>query len=496
MSSDNERQNDIMVLSGKGRVSRNFSSLTEELDLASQQQAVAGNSLEPLALPMKPAITGVVTLEASESFKQGLNKFHRGDYRGAIQDFNQALRFNADFAEVYYYRGMSRYKKGDYLGAINDYSQVLRVNPHNAEAYNERGFVRAVLGDRWGAMQDYNQALQIDAKHIKTYLNRIPLRVELADYQEAIADCTAALNINPNLPKAYLYRGMAHFELEDYPKAMEDYNQALNINPNLAEGYFNRGLNRIGLGEYQEAIADFNEALKLNPNYTQAYLNRGYTRLQVGDNWGSLEDFDQALHLDPVSAKAFFSQMAPAFSQELGAVEDENQQLIQGLMLQGNLRYESGDYHAALNAFNQVLNLDPNHLEAYNRRSTVRSALRDYEGALEDLEMAKNLSLSHQSSLQSTPAVTVGQTPKAYYHQGVEKLQIGDFQGAIADFNQVLQMNGNDATTLTCRGFAYSRFGDKQKAIEDLQAAAKLFQEQGDVKSSQEIVETIKKLQP
>ncbi|HEY9834121.1 MAG TPA: tetratricopeptide repeat protein, partial [Stenomitos sp.] len=155
MSSDKDRQNDIMVLSGNGRVSRNFSSLTEGLDLASQHQGVEGKSLEPLELPMKAAITGVVTLEASESFKQGLNKFHRGDYRGAIQDFNQALRFNADFAEVYYYRGISRYKKGDYLGAINDYSQVLRVNPHNAEAYSERGLIRAALGDRWGAMQDY-----------------------------------------------------------------------------------------------------------------------------------------------------------------------------------------------------------------------------------------------------------------------------------------------------------------------------------------------------
>jgi Flp pilus assembly protein TadD len=110
--------------------------------------------------------------------------------------------------------------------------------------------------------------------------------------------------------------------------------------------------------------------------------------------------------------------------------------------------------------------------------------------------MAKNLSLNHQSSLQPTPVLTVRQTPKNYYHQGVEKIQIGDFQGAIEDFTHVLQMNGNDATTLTCRGFAYSRFGDNQKAIEDLQTAAKLFQEQGDVKSSQEIVETIKKLHP
>jgi len=499
MSSDNEQQNDIMVLAGNGRVSRESSSLTEALDLASQSQSVEDKSLQSLrtsVLQTKADSTGVEGLGVSDLFSQGLNKFNRGDYRRAIEDFNQALRINPDFAEAYHYRGRSRYKKGDYLGAIHDYSQVLRINPGNAEAYSNRGLVRAELGDRWGAMQDYKQALEIDSKHIKTYLNRSSLRVQLEDYQGAIADCNAVLHINPNLPKAYLNRGLAHFELEDYQKAMEDYNQALKINPNLAEGYFNRGLNRVALGEYKDAIADFNQALKLNPNYTQAYLNRGYTRLQAGDNWGSLEDFDQALHLDPVSAKAYFSQMAPIFSNELEAVEDETLQLIQGLILQGNLRYESGDYQAALNAYNQALNLDPNNTEAYNRRSTVRSALRDYTGALEDLEKAKNLSLSNELVLPPVPVASVGTTAKEYYQQGLEKLQIGDFQGAIEDFNQVLQMNGNDATTLTCRGFAYRRLGDNQKAIADLHTAAELFHQQGDMKSSQEIAETLKKLQP
>lgn len=498
MSSDNKRHNEIMVLSGNGRVSGGTSGLMEGLDLASQSLAVEGKSLQPLqtsALQTKADSAGVATIEASEFFKQGLEKFDRGDYRPAIEDFNQALRNNPDFADAYYYRGMSRYKKGDALGAINDYSQLLRINPSHVEAYSNRGLIRALLGDRWGGMQDYNQALQIDSQHIKTYLNRSSLRVELEDYQGAIADCNAVLNINPNLPKAYLIRGLAHSELAEYSTAMEDYNQTLKINPNLAEVYVNRGLNRTALGDYQEAIADFNQAIQLNPNYTLAYLNRGYTRLQVGDNWASLEDFDQALSLDPVSAKAFFSQMAPAFSNELGAVEDETQQLIQGLIIQGNLRYESGDYQAALNAFNQVLNLDPNNIEAYNRRSTVRSALRDYEGALEDLDKATNLSLSNELSLQPTAVATVGPSAKDYYHRGVEKLQTKDFQGAIEDFNQVLQMNGNDATTLTCRGFAYRRLGDNQRAIEDLQAAAKLFSEQGDVKSSQEIEETLKKLQ-
>ena len=477
MSSDKKQPHKIMVLSENRELSK---------DLSSQDPAIESNSLEPLPIS---------SLQAKDFFQQGLDKFNRGDDRAALERFNQVLRLNPNCADAYSFRARIRSKKGDAVGAIQDYSEVLRVNPRDVEAYSSRGLVRAESGDRWGAMQDYNQALQLASSHIKTYLNRSLLRVELEDYQGAIEDCNAVLNLNPNLPKAYLNRGLAYFELEDYQNAMADYNHALQINSNLAEGYFNRGLNYVALNQYQDAIADFNQAITINPNYTQAYLNRGYTRMQFGDNWGSIEDFDQALKIDPVSARAFFSQMAHIFHPEQETFEDENQQLIQGLMIQGNLRYESGDYQAALDAYNQALNLDANKAELYNRRSTVRSAMRDYKGALEDLEKAKTLSLNYGPLSQTTPCFTPQLTAKEYHQQGVAKLQQGDLQEAIADFNQVLQMKDNDATTLTCRGFAYQRLGENQRAIEDLQTAAKLFSEQGDIKSSEEVLETLKKLQ-
>jgi tetratricopeptide (TPR) repeat protein len=466
--------------------SKNSTNLRVELDSTSQSQENETNSLGKGPLEMSTTPTQI-----DELFKQGLSNFSRGDYRTAIDYFSQALRINPDFADAYHYRGLSRYHKGDRLGAIKDYSQVIRINPENAEAYCNRGLMQAELNERWGAMQDYNQALQIDPKHIKTFLNRSAMRLELEDYQGGIADCNDVLNINPNLPKAYLNRGMARFELEDYQGSLSDFNQVLQINPNIAEAYFNRGLSQVGLENYQEALSDFNHSIQLNPNYTQAYLNRGYTRLQLGDNDGSIEDFDQALRLDRPAAQAFFSQITPTLTDDLNTGDAENQQLAKGLVIQGYRRYELGEYQAALNAYTQALELDPNNIEAYNRRSTVRSALGDYQGALEDIEKAKSLSVVPEQSPQPNSGITL----KDYCQRGVDKLQNGDFAAAISDFNQVLQMYGNDATVLTCRGLAYRRSGDNERAIEDLQAAAQLFYEQGDEKSAQEILETIKKFQ-
>ncbi|MEQ9354179.1 tetratricopeptide repeat protein [Coleofasciculus chthonoplastes] len=465
MTSDKHQQDEMMVLSGNSKVSENPS-------------------------------TGIkdVQSDAHTFLSQGIAWFQQGDYRRAIAAFNQALQINPDLVQAYHYRGMSHYCQGDALGAIGDFDQVLRLDPQNAQAYSDRGLILATLNDRWGAMQDYNQALQLDPNYAKGYLNRSMLRLALEDYDGAIADCDQVIRMNPNLAEGYLNRGIARFELEAYQDAIVDCDRALAINPNLAAAYFNRGMNHIALGAYQEAIADFNHVLELNPNDAQASLNRGYVRLQLGENWGSIEDFDQAMRLEPVAAKAFFQQIANTLNQETDAVEDDESKLIQGLMVQGHLRYQLGDYQAALNAYNQVLNLDPNYTEAYNQRSTVRSAMGDYQGAIADLETVKTLSLTTPFSPEPVSVATDEPTPQEYHKIGVHKLNQEDFHGAIEAFNYVLQHNQNNATVLTCRGFAYRRLGDKLRAIEDFQKAAKVFYEQGDMKSSQEVIKTLKKL--
>lgn len=65
--------------------------------------------------------------------------------------------------------------------------------------------------------------------------------------------------------------------------------------------------------------------------------------------------------------------------------------------------------------------------------------------------------------------------------QGRDKTLKGDYQGAIQDFNQALQLNPHDAEAYGNRCVARHKLGDKQRAIEDCQKAAALYLEQGNV---------------
>jgi len=100
---------------------------------------------------------------AAESYiNQSVARILSGDLKGAIEDSNQALRLNPNYALAYNNRGFARLLSGDLKEAIEDFTQALRIDPSLAITHNNRGFARFKIGDLKGAMEDFTEALRID----------------------------------------------------------------------------------------------------------------------------------------------------------------------------------------------------------------------------------------------------------------------------------------------------------------------------------------------
>ncbi len=77
-------------------------------------------------------------------------------------------------AIAYDKRGIAYTKLGEYRRAIEDYDQALRLDPGYAIAYNNRGDVYNELDDYERAAKDWEQSIRIDgaprAKHWQEYM--------------------------------------------------------------------------------------------------------------------------------------------------------------------------------------------------------------------------------------------------------------------------------------------------------------------------------------
>ena len=74
-----------------------------------------------------------------------------------------------------------------------------------------------------------------------------------------------------------------------------------------------------------------------------------------------------------------------------------------------------------------------------------------------------------------------GETANFYIYLGNEKFVLGDYQGAIADYNQAIRLKPDLAEAYHNRGLIRQARGEKQEALADFHKAAELFQKQVDI---------------
>jgi len=359
--------------------------------------------------------------------QSGRDKLAVHDYKGALADFDSAVKADPRNPDAYVARAQFRYETSEFDLAFYDLSQAytlaptdenrflraqmqraraqlraaaadidyfLKKDPNHAAAYRERGLIKSQMHDNKGALPDLDKALELDPKDVFAYAQRARIKTALKDAEGGEADLRKALEVNPKYAMAYVYRAIPRREQYYYNGAIEDCRRALEIDPKLLNAHLGLGHALRGKGDLPGAEASYTTALELVPWDQTARNARASVRDVRGNIEGALEDYSVAIKMVP-SARRYF---------ERGKIRLRMGELVEALAdadravaldststawhsFRGRVLAARGDYAGAEKEFSQAIALGAAWDNNYRNRALARLNSRDFQGATDDLNV-------------------------------------------------------------------------------------------------------------
>ncbi len=181
--------------------------------------------------------------EAAERFKEICEAYEVLSDSVQRTQYDQGFDYNRSRAKKagmshqdFYVRAVAKALKIDYRGAVEDYSQAIELNPHFVAAYLKRGEILYKLGDARGTLRDCNQALSLNPNLVQAHYYKGRARYRLGYTQAAIEAYTQAIAQESDHAGAYYHRGIAYNDLKEYSHALKDLQQATTLFSEQGDG--------------------------------------------------------------------------------------------------------------------------------------------------------------------------------------------------------------------------------------------------------------------
>jgi tetratricopeptide (TPR) repeat protein len=171
----------------------------------------------------------------------------------ARADFTESIRLQSSNRAAFAGRAQARFASGDYRGAIDDYSEAIRISPE-ASDYIERGHVYLVSGNVDASIRDLTEAIRLDPVSESARNNRGLAYRKKGDVEQAVRDYTAAISLNPVYALAYANRGFLFESQGQKNRAIEDLLQALILDPSQIA--VRDALKRLGVFDFAQKESD------------------------------------------------------------------------------------------------------------------------------------------------------------------------------------------------------------------------------------------------
>ncbi|CAG5125666.1 unnamed protein product [Candidula unifasciata] len=341
-----------------------------------------------------------------------------------IYNFNVAEGVNPE-VEQHLEMGKKLLAAGQLADALSHYHAAVDGDPDNYLTYFKRATVFLALGKSRSALPDLDKVVELKPDFFAARMQRGNVLMKQGNLVEADNDFKVIVARDPNnveaLEKSHLIKQLQErVELAKHYFEHQEYQEVINIlevaiehcpwNPELrelrAEAY-------IAQGELFKAISDIRPAAKLVPDNTKAYCRLSKLHYQMGEEDESLLQIRECLKLDPDHKECFeHYKKLKKLVKQLQNVQDarNNQQyeecvrhatqimktepdimpfILRAKSFLCHCHSHSGNINDALKSCSEVLQLDPDNVDAMVDKAEAHIANEDYDAAIRELQEAQ-----------------------------------------------------------------------------------------------------------
>lgn len=235
-----------------------------------------------------------------------------------------------------------------------------------------------------------------------------------------------------------------------------------------AEKFYNEGVKWATENNLQEAKTAFGKAINANTKMVQAYFNRGNVLLKLEDEIAALNDFNKVIELAPQHAKAFYLK---------AQLEEKNQNFDEALSsYEKAAQLDSAVYEEVMYRKGVLLFQARKYRESISAFTRViernpmnAQAYNDRGSAKRKVNDFDNAIYDYSRAIEINPSLAI-----AYANRAGVKRENEDFEGALKDYGKALELEETNAMLVNNRGDVKFQMGDYVGAVQDFTEAIKV----------------------
>ncbi len=341
-----------------------------------------------------------------------------------------------------------------------DLAETIGSSEDQSSAFSIRGMVLLKgFSDTEQTLADFNTALFLNPENASALQNRASVLINSGNYAGAIEDLTTLIRIEPGKSSFLFFRGAAYSSAGLHEYAVEDFNNYIQIVPDDPASHYALGRTYYNLSENQSALAEFRRAIEIDSLYIDAYLEAAYILIEVHETGEAASLLNTAR-----------------------AINEENLG-IYNLLIIVNIQNENWD--AVRENVETGLRIAPDDPFFYKSRAIANLEQNRFEEALDDIETVIScfrrgnygsttyhdpVSLEETANALRTFVTLPANSSEYFLQRGLYLIYSDRFEAAIEDFTQALSIDSKTVYALYHRGIARARIGDKEGAVQDIEA--------------------------